>query len=289
MKLSKFDVDYGSVQTNLPDMIRLEIRNGQTVTIREHQLTDKDIELGKTILEDGLVAIVEKEETAYYVHVKEGKLYLTPYLNGQTKGSLHLKIETYHTRFNVEETHYSYQVTDNYTGETVELGPSLFEKGRKPFVVGQTNQKGDPAIFMKFKYENYTTFLEYTNSKKDFSFKTHDLKMLTTSDIDFDFQSANELVIKHDSHTQVVKLNHLNQLRDVKLHEAFMPYVNQPIYIKLDDRFYIINYGNQKLSIKTDNEKALLYQFSTIDVKKRAVILFCPARLITMRKYSLIA
>lgn len=269
MKLSKFDVDFGSVQTNLPDMICLEIRNGQTVTIYEHQLTDKDIELGKTTLGNGLVAIIEKEETAYYIHVKEGKLYLTPYLNGKTKGSLHLQVETYHTRFKVEATQYSYQVTDSYTDETVELGPALFEKGRKPFVIGQVNQKGDPAIFMKFKYENYITFLEYTNSKKDFSFKTHDLKMLTTSDIGFDFQSANELVITHASHTQVVKLNRLNQLRDVKLDEAFIPYVVQPIYLKLDDKFYIINYRNQKLSIKTDNEKPLLYQFSTIDVKKK--------------------
>ncbi|MHD0396313.1 CDP-glycerol glycerophosphotransferase family protein [Staphylococcus simulans] len=276
MELTNFDYNFCFVQTNLPDLVRLSLRNGKSVEIHEHQLTDKDIELGKLNVENGLVAMLEKEDNMYYVHVKDEKLYITPYLNGKTKGSLNLEIETYHSRFRVAPTLYSYQVTDSYTGESIELGASLFEKGRKPFVVGQENHQGDPAVFLKFKYEYYTTFLEYTHSKKDFSFKTQLLELLTKSELHFDFQSANELIITSPAYTQVVRLSDLNQLRDVKLAEAFKPYVNQPIYFQLNDKFYIINCHNQKLSIKTDEAQALLYQSSTIDFKKtrRHIILY---------------
>lgn len=268
LKLAQMNVNFGSIQTNLPAQIRLEIRNEQIISIEASQLKKEDVYLGKTKAEDGLVAIIENDEFPYYVHIKKNKIYCTPYLNGKTEGSLNLQVKIFHSRFKVEPTQYSYNVIDTYSGEMVELEPSVFKKGRKPFIEDAANRNGDPAIFIKFKYTDFTTFLEYTNSKKDFAFKTNVLEILTNEQLKFDFKSANELVVSKGEHRQVIRLNDLNRMKDIKLDDGFFKYIQKPIYLKLNNKFYIISYHNQKLSIKTDKEKDLLYKRSDIEFKK---------------------
>lgn len=262
------NVNFGSIQTNLPAQIRLKIRNEQIINIEAAQLKKEDVYLGKTKAEDGLVAIIENDDFPYYVHIKKNKIYCTPYLNDKTEGSLNIQIKVYHNRFKVEPTQYSYQVIDTYSGETIELDQSLFKKGRKPFIEDEANRVGDPAIFIKFKYTDFTTFLEYTNSKKDFAFKTNILEVLTNEQLRFDFKSANELVVSKGKHRQIIRLNDLKKMKDIKLNNYFLKYAQKPIYLKLNNKFYIISYHNQKLSIKTDKEKDLLYKHSNVELKK---------------------
>ncbi|WP_237340533.1 hypothetical protein [Staphylococcus carnosus] len=268
LKLTQMNVNFGSIQTNLPAQIRLKIRNEQIINIEAAQLKKEDVYLGKTKGEDGLVAIIENDDFPYYVHIKKNKIYCTPYLNDKTEGSLNIQIKVYHNRFKVEPTQYSYQVIDTYSGETIELDQSLFKKGRKPFIEDETNRVGDPAIFIKFKYTDFTTFLEYTNSKKDFAFKTNILEVLTNEQLRFDFKSANELVVSKGKHRQIIRLNDLKKMKDIKLDNYFLKYAQKPIYLKLNNKFYIISYHNQKLSIKTDKEKDLLYKHSNVEFKK---------------------
>ena len=268
LKLSQMNVNFGSVQTNLPAQIRLEIRNEQIINIEESKLNKEDVYFGKTKAEDGLVAIIENDEFPYYVHIKHHKIYCTPYLNDKTEGSLNIQVKVYHNRFKVEPTRYSYKVVDTYSDAMTELDASLFKKGRKPFIEDETNRIGDPAIFAKFKYTDYTTFLEYTNSKKDFAFKTNVLEVLTPSQLKFDFNSANELVVAKDKHRQIIRLNDLKKMKDIKLDDYFLKYAQKPIYLKMNDKFFIISYHNQKLSIKTDKEKELLSQRSNISVER---------------------
>ncbi|WP_232228660.1 hypothetical protein [Staphylococcus condimenti] len=71
LKLAQMNVNFGSIQTNLPAQIRLEIRNEQIISIEASQLKKEDVYLGKTKAEDGLVAIIENDEFPYYVHIKK--------------------------------------------------------------------------------------------------------------------------------------------------------------------------------------------------------------------------
>ena len=163
---------------------------------------------------------------------------------------MNILIEQFHNRFIVEPTKYSYLVTDRYTKENIELNSLLFTEGRKPFIVNALNRTGDPFIYLKISYSNYITFLEYTNSKADFAFKTNKLSILTSSQLKFDLNSANELVIQHEDLKQVVRLNDLKKFKDTKLQELFNSYVNTAIFLKLNNKLYVINKHNDKLSIK---------------------------------------
>lgn len=268
IKVIKFDVDYGYIKQALPNLITINLNNLMELEIEEEQLEGGEYALTQTEMSNGLIGIIENEELVYYIHIKNNVVYVTPYINNTTEGSLKLKIEKFHGRFKVNITQYSYVITDTYTEQTLELGSDLFLKGRKPFILNAENTIGDPVIYLKIAYENYITFLEYTNSKSDFALKTVIINFLIPSSLKLDFISANELVIRYDNSKQIIRLNDLKRLKDVKLSKEFRPAVKEAIYLKINDKLYVINEHNKKLSIKTDKEKALLFKNSDVIAKK---------------------
>lgn len=268
MKMVKFDSDYGYIKQEAPDLISFDLRNVTDVNIKHSQLDGDEHVLKQVSMNNGLISIIESDELVYYIHIKNNTVYMTPYINGTTNGSLELVIENFHSRFKVNITQYSYVITDTYTEQTIELGYDLFMDGRKPFIINEKNKLGDPAIYLKIAYENYITFLEYTNSKLDFAFKTNIISLLTSSQLQLDFNSANELVVYYDSLKQTIRLNDLRRLKDIRLLEEFKPFISSAIYLRINGDLSIINEHNNKLSIKTDKEKQLVFKSSHILVKK---------------------
>lgn len=269
LKVNKFDSNHAYVKQELPDILVFNLENEKDIIIYSSYLNGDDYILNKVNMSDRLIGIIEKDQKEYYIHVKNKVLYVTPYLNNRTKGSLNILIEQFHNRFIVEPTQYSYLVTDSYTKKQSELNSRIFSEGRKPFIVNAINEPEDPFIYLKISYSNYITFLEYTNSKADFAFKTNILSILTSSSLIFDLNSANELVIQGGDVNQVVRLNDLKQFKDTKLSGLFNSHIKNPIYLRLNGRLYIINKRNDKLSIKTDSEQHLLYKYSNVLVKKK--------------------
>lgn len=268
MKIIKFDIDFGYIKQIFPDLISFNLKNETNIQIEASQLNGNESILKQVNMPNGLIAIIESDMLVYYVHIKNNIVYATPYLNNTTDGGVNIIIENFHTRFKVEKTQYSYSVTDTYTGQTIELDYELFTEGRKPFLVNMQNKLGDPAIYLKITYENYVTFLEYTNSKLDFAFKTNIINYLTASYIQFDFNSANELVVYHDKLKQTIRINDLNRLKDVKLKKGFTPFIDEAVCVKVNGKLYILNEHNKKISIKTDDANYLLFKNSNVLVKK---------------------
>lgn len=269
IKVVKFDVDYGYIKQELPDLITFHLNNLMEIEIEKTYLDGDEHELAQVELPNGLISIIENETIFYYIHIKDSKLYMTPYINGTTEGSIKLKIENFHSRFEARLTRYSYAIIDTYTEQMWELGYEPFVVGRKPFLLNEENMSGDPAIYLKITYENCITFLEYTNSKLDFAFKTNIINFLTSSSLKLDFHSANELVICYDSLKQTIRVNDLKRFKDIKLIKEFKLAVKEAIYLKINNNLYIINEHNKKLSIKTDEEKALLFKSSNVIAKKK--------------------
>src|SRR5699024_8003698 len=199
-------------------------------------------------------------------------------------------------------TLYSYLITDNYTNQKLELDADIFFEGRKAFITNAVNKSKDPFVYLKITFLKYTTFLEFTNSKKDFAFKTINLNIITSSLLNciffeiinfkkdfvfiniklnnltsslltFDLKSANELIVQAGEYKQVLRINDLNKNKDAKLIEKIKNYVRNDILIKVNKKLYIINEHNDKLSIKTDAEKQLLYKHSNISFKKKGNII----------------
>lgn len=114
IELVKFNVNYGSIQEQLPQQLVFTVRNEKTWRIQASQLDGSEFKLGKTAYPDGLIAIFEYQENVYYVHSKNHKVYCTPYLNNKTEGSLNISIQALHERFEVTPTELSYQIRDTY-------------------------------------------------------------------------------------------------------------------------------------------------------------------------------
>lgn len=273
LKIKKFDNDYGYIKQELPDKLVFNINNEKDYSIYESVLQNKDYKMGSIHTKDALIGIIESNGIDYYIHIKKGKMYVTPYLNGQTEGSLNISIDRYHDRFTIDKTLYSYLITDNYTNQKIELDAGIFIEGRKTFITNAVNKNKDPFVYLKITFLKYITFLEFTNSKKDFAFKTINLNILTSSLLTFDLKSANELIVQAGEYKQILRINDLNKNKDAKLIEKIKNYVRNDILIKVNKKLYIINEHNDKLSIKTDAEKQLLYKHSNISFKKKGNII----------------
>lgn len=273
LKIIKFDNEYGYIKQELPDKLIVNINNEKEFVIYENFLNGKEQKMNTFNLDDSLIGIIKCKGIHYYIHTKNNALYVTPYLNGKTVGSLNISIEHYHERFTISETLYSYIIIDNYTNQRIELGPNLFLEGRKPFIINNKNHIEDPFIYLKIIFSNYITFLEYTNSKKDFAFKTIKLNLLTASNFTFDLKSANELIIRNNEEKQIIRLNELNKLKDQKLKDSIQNKIEKDIIIKINNKLYIINEHNNKLSIKTDETDHLLYRRSDLSFRKKGKVI----------------
>ncbi|MHB7920408.1 CDP-glycerol glycerophosphotransferase family protein [Staphylococcus hominis] len=267
IKINFFNTEYGVIKSDNYEKITLEIFN-KTYHFIEADFKSTDNFVSKINSEDILIGSFQLNNFDYYLHIKDKRLYLTPYLNGDSPGSLNLFIKKLHPRFSIEKTKYSFIVKDTYSDENIEINSNFFVSGRLSFINEVENKYQDPYIYLKITCLNYVIFLEYTIAKRDFSFKTSKINVLTNSPLKFKFQSANNLIISAKNVSQKVKLSDLKKLKSINLNNEFKNIVKNSVILKINERLYIVNRKNEKIIITTDKGKDILYKNSTFTVKK---------------------
>jgi len=267
LKINFFNKEYGVLKSQNYERISLELLN-KHYHITENDFKNKHYCLDKFNSKDILIGSFQSNNLDYYLHVKNKKLYLTPYINGDSPGSLNLNIKNSHHRFSIHKSKYSFIVKDTYFGDEIEINSDFFIPGRKSFINEVENGNQDPYIYIKFTCLNYAIFLEYTIAKKDFSFKTIKINVLTNSPLKFKFNSANNFTISSKKVSQKVKISAIKTLKSLNLAKGFNSSVQNSVLLKINSNFYIINNHNKKISITTDKTKELLYKNSTYTVKK---------------------
>src|SRR5699024_2102391 len=78
LKIKKFDNDYGYIKQELPDKLVFNINNEKDYSIYESVLQNKDYKMGSIHTKDALIGIIESNGIDYYIHIKKGKMYVTP-------------------------------------------------------------------------------------------------------------------------------------------------------------------------------------------------------------------
>src|SRR5699024_2433911 len=147
---------------------------------------------------DTLIAIAEGPYNIFYIHVKSDVLYCTPYINGDSEGSIDIEIEYYSNRFFLKKELYDYKLVDCYTHEEVLLNSSLFKIGNKKLPFTKDRGMNEPYIYLKIKYFNYVSFLEYTKKGEEFYIKTSRYELYDNpSSLQIDFESANRFTLKN--------------------------------------------------------------------------------------------
>src|SRR5699024_12648344 len=122
----------------------INIKNDNDDRKYESALQNIEYKIDTIHMKDSLIGIIESDEIDYYIHIKNKKMYVTPYLNGQTEGILNISIDRYHDRFTIDKTLYTYLITDNYTNQKLELDADIFFEGRKAFITNAVNKSKDP-------------------------------------------------------------------------------------------------------------------------------------------------
>lgn len=267
IKINFFNTEYGVIKSDNYEKITLEIFN-KTYYFIESDFKSTDNFVAKINSEDILIGSFQLNNFDYYLHIKDKRLYLTPYLNGDSPGSLNLFIKKLHPRFSIKKTKYSFIVKDTYLDENIEINSNFFISGRISFINEVENEYKDPYIYLKITCLNYVIFLEYTIAKKDFSFKTSKINVLTKSPLKFKFQSANNLIISDKKVSQKVKLSDLKKLKSINLNNEFKNKIKNSIILKINERLYVVSCKNEKINITTDKVKDVLYKNSTFTVKK---------------------
>nr|ADA62591.1 galactosamine-containing minor teichoic acid biosynthesis protein [Staphylococcus epidermidis] len=278
IKINFFNTEYGVIKSYNYEKITVEIFS-KTYHFIESDFKSTDNFVSKINTKDILIGSFQLNNCDYYLHIKDKRLYLTPYLNGDSPGSLNLFIKKLHPRFSIQKTKYSFIVKDTYSDENIEINSNFFVSGRTSFINEVENEDQDPYIYLKISCLNYVTFLEYTIAKKDFSFKTTKINVMTNSPLKFKFQSANNLIISAKKISQNVKLSDIKMLKSINLNSEFKNIVNDSIILKINERLYIVNCKNEKINITTDKVKDLLYKNSTFTVKKSFVSLIIKGKI----------
>ena len=278
IKINFFNTEYGVIKSYNYEKITVEIFS-KTYHFIESDFKSTDNFVSKINTKDILIGSFQLNNCDYYLHIKDKRLYLTPYLNGDSPGSLNLFIKKLHPRFSIQKTKYSFIVKDTYSDENIEINSNFFVSGRTSFINEVENEDQDPYIYLKISCLNYVTFLEYTIAKKDFSFKTTKINVMTNSPLKFKFQSANNLIISAKKISQNVKLSDIKMLKSINLNSEFKNIVNDSIILKINERLYIVNCKNEKINITTDKVKDLLYKNSTFTVKKSFISLIIKGKI----------
>lgn len=145
LKINFFNKEYGVLKSQNYERISLELLN-KHYHITENDFKNKDYFLDKFNSKDILIGSFQSNNLDYYLHVKNKKLYLTPYINGDSPGSLNLNIKNSHHRFSIYKSKYSFIVKDTYLGDEIEINSDFFIPGRKSFINEVENGNQDPYI-----------------------------------------------------------------------------------------------------------------------------------------------
>ncbi|EFV88917.1 galactosamine-containing minor teichoic acid biosynthesis domain protein [Staphylococcus epidermidis FRI909] len=165
IKINFFNTEYGVIKSYNYEKITVEIFS-KTYHFIESDFKSTDNFVSKINTKDILIGSFQLNNFDYYLHIKDKRLYLTPYLNGDSPGSLNLFIKKLHPRFSIQKTKYSFIVKDTYSDENIEINSNFFVSGRTSFINEVENEDQDPYIYLKISCLNYVIFFRVYHCKK---------------------------------------------------------------------------------------------------------------------------
>ncbi|RIN94470.1 hypothetical protein [Mammaliicoccus sciuri] len=131
MKLVKVFNELCNVTKQTAEYIKFNLFNSKkSVYISKEFLNECEYYIGKNkeTFSNGILAIIEQEDTFYYIHIKDNNIYVTPYINGKTDKSIDIEHENISDIFEIKKTKYSYKVIDLFRNE-YHLGHEIFMMG----------------------------------------------------------------------------------------------------------------------------------------------------------------
>lgn len=232
-----------------------------TIDVRELKNEEILIKNLPSDYDDGIIAIISNSTNNFYVHIKSGVLYCTPYLNNESLGSVDLNIEVYTERFIIKKEKYSYSVVDTILSKKYLLDEYLFNIETKPLPISKNRNNDEPYIYLKISYFNYVSFLEYTLKREEYSIKTNKYELYNNrSELEIDFKSANQFSIIGKDNYKKVKINKLIKNKKQIINEDVKTSMILPSMLMINNRLFIID--------KDDKDSLLIYY------EKRAELLF---------------
>ncbi|MCE5040755.1 CDP-glycerol glycerophosphotransferase family protein [Mammaliicoccus sciuri] len=272
MELLKIEHRYGWVIEEKLERIQLGIQfSKKRLTIESKMLNGGEHTLASIDTVDGLIAIITHDEFEYFIHVKSKIVYCTPYLNGDTKGSINLNINLKHSRFKLVKTKYSFYIIDDKSNLSFEINKSIFEISHKSYVIQAPRVKDEPYVYLSIKYCNYISFLEYTLLTKKISLKTINYSTLRNKDLKLGFKSANQLILKAGDVKETVKIKTLLEKKHLRLSDSFKGKLTFPAFFTVGNRLYVIiqNKVNNNIYVKFNTRTNLLFKYSDYEFIER--------------------
>lgn len=272
------DHKYGWVIEKKIERIKIGIQfSKKQLIIESKKLNGDEHALAKIDTIDGLIAIIHYDEIDYFVHVKSKIVFCTPYLNGDTKGSINLNIDLKHSRFKSVKTKYSYYIIDSMSNLSFEIDKSIFEISHKTYVIQASRINEEPFVYLTIKYSNYISFLEYTVNTKKISMKTLNYSTLRNNDLKIGFKSANQLILKAGDIKETIKIKTLLEKKHLRLSDSFKEKLTFPVFFSVGKRLYVIiqNEVNNNIYVKFNTRTNLLFRYADYNFieKPRSIVI----------------
>lgn len=279
MELKVFNYNVGYIKKQNNQLIILGFHNSKKDIEVDQNLLEKD----ETILykinrSDALLAIIKFNEGEYYIHIKNKYLICTRFINGNTKGSINLKIKYYDDRFKLIKTKYNYTLKDSLSDVEFELNYRIFEISHNIILKKPERKKNEKNIYVKIRYLNYYNFIEYTKRKNEITLKTTDFSTFNNSEISISLSSRNKLNISTQRTKQQIKISDLLEKKHLIMDSDFKSDLTFPIFIRVGKRMFVIikNSVNNNIYIKYNSRINLILKYSeyNIDYKNNKFIIY---------------
>lgn len=234
----------------------------------EELIGEKYLQKVPYIKENGILAIIEKDDTIYYLHVNNYDLIITPYLNSLSPGSVNLKLESYHPRFTFREKDYSYVVSDILTGEEIIVDHLFFKIGHKELLIPDIRNADEPYIYMKISCVNHVSFLEYTIAKAGFSIKTvnHDF-LVNDSGFQLSFKSANQFELTQNNIKNDIKISEITKTGKYELKGITGNKNGALTLFRINKRMFIIRNIDNRVYLETSSRSGLFFKKSVMKIQ----------------------
>lgn len=144
--------------------------------------------LSEVDIPDDIIAVINYNHLDYYLHIKNKKIYISPFLNGFSEKSIDLKIQILFKNFKLIKTKYSYKIIDQ-ANNFYEIDYKIFEKGSKPLKSLQRTNDDEPYEYVKIEHnDNCVIFIEYNKKSNAMLLRTLHFELMYSNNIDVKFK-----------------------------------------------------------------------------------------------------
>lgn len=105
MNIKKVFNEVCLIEKNTNDFFKIKMfDSNEFFYITSKYLDLREHAIKKTNFEDNILMILEIDQKILYVHIKNGMIYISPYLNGNSEKSIDINIELYYDKFKRQNT-----------------------------------------------------------------------------------------------------------------------------------------------------------------------------------------